>query len=104
MKTRLKKGDQVKILLGKDRGKKGKIEKIFPSQRMVLVPQINIVKKHVKPRGEGKPGGIIEVAQPMPISKVALICPKCNQPTRVGFRLQKGSGKLRICSKCKQAI
>lgn len=104
MKNKLKKGDQVKVLLGKDRGKKGKIEKVFSRQRMVLVSGVNLVKKHVKPRGEGKPGGIVDINKPLPVSKVALICPRCNQPTRVGLKEQKDKGKSRICRKCQQVI
>ncbi|HUW21344.1 MAG TPA: 50S ribosomal protein L24 [Candidatus Bathyarchaeia archaeon] len=104
MKLKLKKGDQITVILGKDRGKRGKIEKLFPRKGAVLVPGINIIKKHVKPRGEGKPGGIVEMAKPLPISKVALICPKCSQSTRVGFRQSSGSVKERICRKCKQTV
>ena len=101
---KLKKGDQIKVLLGKDRGKKGKIDQVFSRQGMVLVSGINVVKKHVKPRGEGKPGGIVEVAKPLLSSKVALICPRCNQPTRVGWQEGKKGKKSRICRKCKQTI
>jgi large subunit ribosomal protein L24 len=104
MRVKLKKGDQVKVLIGKDRGKTGKIEKVFPGREMVLIPGLNLAKKHVKPQGEGKPGGIIDVAKPFLVSKLALICPKCGQPTRVGFKLGKKSERLRICRKCKQVI
>lgn len=104
MKSKLKKGDTVKILLGKDKSKEGKIEKILVSRGMVLVNGLNIVKKHVKPRGEGKPGGIVEINKPLLMSKVALICPKCHKPTRVGIRTGKGKDRLRVCKKCEQLI
>jgi large subunit ribosomal protein L24 len=104
MKIKLKKGDQVKILFGKDKGKKAKIEKVFPKTGMVLLPGINLVKKHVKPQGEGKPGGIIEMPKPIASSKVALICPRCHQPTRVGLKPGKESKKIRICRKCQQTL
>lgn len=101
---KLKKSDQVKVMRGKDRGKTGKIEKIFPQKRMVLLPGINIAKKHVKPRGEGQPGGIVDVARPLSMAKVALVCPKCGRPTRVGFKLEREKGKKRFCRKCQQVI
>jgi len=101
---KLKKGDQIKIVSGKDSGKTGKIEKVLPRRGMILVPGLNVVKKHLKARGEGKPGGIVEVVKPLLACKVALICPKCNQRTRIGFKLGKGKEKHRICRKCQQII
>ncbi|MGB9911413.1 MAG: 50S ribosomal protein L24 [Microgenomates group bacterium] len=100
---KIKKGDTVVVLIGKDKGRKGKVEKIFPKEGKVLIPGINIVKKHVKPRKEGEKGGIVEIAKPLAVSKVALVCPKCGKPTRVGFLLTK-EGKERICKKCQQAV
>lgn len=99
---KLKKGDQVLVTVGKNRGMKGKISKIFPKLNKVLIPGINTFKKHVKPQGEGKPGGIVDIIKPLPKANVALICPKCGKPTRVGY--QMGKSKLRICKKCKAAI
>ncbi len=96
---KLKVGDQIIVLRGKDKGRKGKIEKVFPRQGKILIPGVNIYKKHLKPQGEGKPGGIIDKVFPLPVSSVSLICPKCNQLTRVGYRLTKGE-KQRICKKC----
>lgn len=103
MKIKLKIGDQVRVLLGKDKGKQAKIEKIYPQKGQVLLSGINLAKKHVKPRGERQPGGVVDVAQPLAVSKVALVCPKCNQPTRIGFKLGRDQ-KYRICKKCQQAI
>jgi large subunit ribosomal protein L24 len=96
---KLKTGDQIIVLRGKDKGRKGKIQQVLPRQGKVLVPGVNIYKKHLKPQGEGKPGGIIDKVFPLPVSSVALICPKCNQPSRVGYQLSKGE-KQRICKKC----
>lgn len=96
---KLKTGDQIIVLRGKDKGRKGKIQKVYPKKRKVLIPGINVYKKHLKPRGEGKPGGIIDKVLPLPIANVALICPKCNQSSRVGYQLTKGE-KQRICKKC----
>lgn len=108
---RLKKGDQIIVIAGKDKGRKGKIEKILPKQFKVLVPGINIFKKHMKPRGEKQPGGIIDVVKPLLVSNVALLCPKCGKQTRIGYRVEKGgslpagkTGKQRICRKCQAVI
>lgn len=100
---KLKKGDQVLVVSGKDRGAKGKIEKIFPQEQKVLLPGINLYKKHVKPQGEGKPGGIIDLPKPLPVANVALLCPKCGLRTRIGYQLTK-TGKIRICRKCQGVI
>lgn len=100
---KLKKGDEIIVTAGKDRGKKGKIEKVFPRQNKVLVAGINIYKRHLKPRGQGKPGGIIDITKPLPLGNVALICPKCGQKTRVGYEIRT-KVKVRICKKCKETI
>ncbi len=100
---KLKKGDQIIVTVGKDKGRKGKIEEVFPGSGEVLVVGINMFKKHMKRRDEKNPGGIIEKPRPMVTSKVALICPHCNLPTRVGYLVMKGE-KERICRKCKQKI
>lgn len=101
---KIKKGDTVKIIAGKDKGKTGKVEKVFPKKNRVLVAGVNLYKRHLKPQGKDKPGGIVEISRPLPIANVALICPKCNQPTRVGYLIAKDNQKHRICKKCKQVI
>ncbi len=100
---KLKKGDQIIVTMGKDKGKNGTIEKAFPKISAVLVPGINVFKKHKKKRDEKTPGGIIEIIKPLAIAKVALICPKCGKQTRVGYSIVKDE-KTRICKKCKQVI
>lgn len=100
---KLKKGDKVKIMVGKDRGREGKIEKVFPRDQTVLLPGLNVFKRHLKPKGEGRSGGIIDVSRPLTASKLALICPKCGLPTRIGYKLLNGK-KVRICRKCEQEI
>lgn len=100
---KIKKGDTVLVCLGKDRGKKGKIEKVFIKKDTILVNGVNIYKRHLKAQGEGKPGGIIDITKPIRVSKVVLVCPKCNQPTRVGFKILANE-KVRICRKCEQNI
>lgn len=102
--NKLKKGDKVKVLLGKDRGKEASVDRLMAKTGLVILPGINLYKRHVKrslsPTGEGT---VIEVAKPLKISNVALICPNCGKPTRVGFKLE-AQKKVRICRKCKQEI
>jgi len=99
---KIKIGDEILVLQGKDKGKKGKVERVLGKKQQVLVSGVNIYKRNVKRQGN-TPGGIIDIVKPMPTSKVALVCPKCNLSTRVGF-VSKDGKKIRVCKKCKQAI
>lgn len=99
---KIKKGDEILITGGKDKGQRGKVEKIIDQNR-VLVLGLNISKRHMKKRDEKNPGGIIDIPKPLPIGRIALICPKCKKPTRIGFQIS-GKEKHRICRKCKQMI
>ncbi|SRR5258706_11281514 len=100
---KLKKGDQIIVTMGRDKGKKGAIDKVFPKDGAVRVPGVNVYKKHEKKRDEKHPGGIIEFVKSIAVSKVALICPKCGKQARIGYRIVKGV-KERICKKCDQTI
>ena len=100
---KIKKGDKVKILQGKDSTKDGKVEKVFLKAGKVLVGGLNVYKKHQKARGEGKPGGIVSLSRPLAVSKIALVCPKCEKQTRVGYKVT-GKEKVRICKKCGEQI
>ena len=95
-------GDNVKITAGKDKGRDGKIEKIFPKTLKVVVPGVNLYKKHVK-GFQGQKGGIYDIPRPLSLGKIALICPKCKKVTRIGFST-KGEKKARICKKCNKEI
>ena len=99
---KLKVGDQVKVTLGKDSGKTGKVEAVVVKRNAVVVTGANMYTKHVKKQGE-KAGEKVERPRPLSVSKVALICPHCHQPTRVGYKIEKDK-KLRICRKCKASI
>lgn len=100
---KIKKGDQVKILIGKDKGKIGKIIKVDYKTKKVIVEGLNLVKKHVRPRRQGEKGEIVQVARPIDISNVMLICPSCNKAIRVGFKVEENK-KYRFCRKCQQII
>lgn len=105
---KIKKGDQVLIISGKDRGRTGKVLRAFPKKGKVLVEGINLHKKHIRPKREGEKGETVEIPFPLDVSNVKLICPKCKKATRVGYKLEKlESGKkrkVRICKKCKEEI
>lgn len=100
---KIHKGDTVFILVGKDKGKKGKVERILPKTAQVFVAGVNMVKRHTKRRDEKNPGGIIDRFLPLPISKVALVCPSCHKQTRVRLLVTK-TEKVRVCVKCKEKI
>lgn len=100
---KIRKGDQVLIISGKDRGRKGKIIEAFPKEARIVVEEINLRKKHMKPRKEGEKGQIIQVPAPLDVSNVKLICSKCGKPARIGYKIERKK-KYRICKKCKQAL
>jgi large subunit ribosomal protein L24 len=100
---KIKKGDRVVVLQGKDRGKQGVVMRALPSQGKVIVEGVNIAKKHQKPTRATMQGGIIDKDMPLDVSNVALICPK-DGATRVGYKLTDGGAKARICRKCGQEL
>ncbi|MBO5896797.1 MAG: 50S ribosomal protein L24 [Clostridia bacterium] len=95
-KVHVKSGDTVAVISGKDRGARGKVMAVSPSEGKVIVEKVNVVKKHVKPRKMGEQGGIIEAEAALYASKVQLVCPKCGRPTRVGHVIENGK-KMRAC-------
>ena len=100
---KLKRNDEVIVVKGKDKGKKGKIEKVITRENMVLVPGINLYKRHYKSKVQGRPSEIVEITKPLPVNNVALICPNCHKETRVGFKFENKE-KVRICRKCGKKI
>jgi len=100
---KLKKGDKIIVLSGKDKGKNGKIEKLFLKAGKILVPGINIYKRNLKRQSEKQQGGIIDISRPIDVSKIALLCPKCSLATRIGIKILD-SKKVRICKKCQKQI
>jgi large subunit ribosomal protein L24 len=100
---KLHKGDNVKVLSGKDRGKTGKVLRASPDDSKIVVEGLNIFKKRARPRKQGEKGQTVLVPRPMSVSKVMLICTSCKEATRVGSRVE-GTVKVRYCKKCKATL
>ena len=96
---KIKKGDRVRVLQGKDRGKDASVTRVLPREDKVIVEGVNVAKKHQKPTRNTMQGGIIDKDMPMPVSNVALLCPK-GHPTRVGYEFNDDGSKRRVCKKC----
>ncbi|MCS6836421.1 MAG: 50S ribosomal protein L24 [Anaerolineae bacterium] len=104
---RIKKGDTVEIIAGKDKGERGQIVQVMPKENRVVVDGLNMVKRHQKARqrgGQNIPAQIIDKPAPLDGSNVMLVCPKCDQRTRVGFRIKEDGMKTRVCKKCKADV
>ena len=107
MGNQIKKGDTVEVISGDDRGLRGTVQWTLPKKGRVVVSGINIVKKHQRPIRAGRTQvqpGIIDFEAPMQLSNVMLVCPRCDQRTRVGFTRQEDGRKVRVCKKCGEAI
>lgn len=105
----VKTGDEVLVIAGKNKNRRGKITRAIPTANRVVVENVNMVKKHMKPRGPRQRGGIIEVEAPLHVSNVMLICPNCGKASRTGHRIEDGEGKLsrrkvRFCKACDAVI
>ncbi|MDP1538691.1 MAG: 50S ribosomal protein L24 [bacterium] len=100
---KIKKGDMVLVISGKDRGKKGKVLQVFPKENRVMVEGVNLRKKHRKPKKSGEKGQIITLPGSVSVSNVKLVCSKCGKPTRGGYKIVEKK-KFRICKKCGQEI
>ena len=100
-KIHVKTGDTVIILSGKDKGKKGKVLEVSPTERKVIVEGCNMVTKHVKPRKMGETGGIVKAEAPLYACKVMLVCPKCGKPTRLAHKVLADGTKERVCKNAK---
>ena len=100
---KIRKGDNVQVLSGNDKGKTGEVLEIIPGTQKIIVKGINVRKKHVKARKQGEEGGIIPVECAIHASKVNVVCPKCGKATRIGYSVEKDQ-KVRICKKCNTKI
>lgn len=103
MGLKLKKGDLVVVLTGKDRGKRGKITSVFPRRERVVVEGINLVKRHQRPRRAREKGQRVTIAAPIHVSNVQLVCPSCRRPARLRIRRTEGK-RERLCAKCGRAV
>lgn len=103
-KCHVKKDDKVKIIAGKDKGKIGKVLKVFNKKNRVLVENINIVKRHTKPSAQNRQGGIVETEAPIHWTNVMLMCNKCMSPSRIRMRRLEDGNKVRVCTKCDEVV
>src|ERR671916_2171137 len=99
-KLKIRKGDRVRVLTGKDRGKEGEVMRALPLEGKVIVDGVNVAKKHQRPTKATMQGGIIDKDMPIPVANVAIVCPSCGKPTRVGYKIDASGDKARICKKC----
>jgi large subunit ribosomal protein L24 len=100
----VKSGDTVVVISGKDKGKTGKVMKVMPKENRVIVEGVNMLTKHKKPAGPGRPGGIVQLEGPLNSSKVMLYCPKDKQGVRVGYQVKSDGSKVRVCKKCGEVL
>ncbi len=98
------KDDTVLVISGKNKGKKGRVHRVIPKENRVLVEGVNIVKRHMKPRGTTMQAGIIEKEAPIDASNVMVVCGKCNKPTRIGYRFLDNGNKVRFCKECEEVF
>ncbi len=103
-KFHIRKNDIVRVIAGKEKGKSGKVLRIFNKKDRVLVEKINFIKRHSRPSGKTRQGGIIQKEAPIHISNVLLVCPKCNQATRTGVQILGDGKKNLVCKKCGELI
>ncbi len=97
---KIKRGDRVQVLTGKDRGKQGKVLKRFTKDGKLVVEGVNMVKRHTRPSQSNQQGGIISKEAPIEVSNVATVCGSCDKPTRIGIRYDDKGAKIRVCRKC----
>jgi len=101
---KIKKGDYIQVIKGKDRGKKAKILRIFRQEGRAIAEAINLAKKHKRRTQQDQKGGIVPIEMPISLSSLMLFCKGCNKPTRAGFMALKDGTKSRICKKCREVI
>ncbi len=96
----IKKNDLVTVISGKEQGKSGRVLKVLPEKEKVIIEKINFIKKHTRPHGQQRRGGIVEKEAPLHVSNIALLCEKCNKAVRIGHRILEDKKKARFCRKC----
>jgi large subunit ribosomal protein L24 len=103
VKSKIRKGDTVEVLAGKDKGKRGEVVRVNLKKEAVIVSGVNIVKKAMKKRSQQDQGGIAEVEAPLNISNVGIVCKKCGKPVKIGYKFD-GDKKIRVCRKCGETL
>ena len=101
---KIRKEDNVLVITGKDKGKKGKVRFVYPRKNRVLIEGVNMIKTHSRARQQVKQAGLIEREAPIALSNIMLICTRCNKPARIGYKILDDGRKVRICRSCKEAI
>ncbi|MGH8973363.1 MAG: 50S ribosomal protein L24 [Acidimicrobiia bacterium] len=101
---KLRKGDRVRVIAGKDLGREGVIMRVLPEKNRVIVEGVNVAKKHQRPQRATMQAGIIDKDMPLEASNVALVCGPCGGPTRIGYRFDANGNKVRVCAKCRGDI
>ena len=102
--ARIKKGDTVAVLNGKDRGKTGKVLQVWPGKERALVERLNLVKHFERRSQQHQAGGVVEREGAIALSRLALVCPKCRRPSRAGWSVSADGGKQRVCRRCREAL
>ena len=103
-KVHVKKNDTVMVIAGKDKGKSGRVLRLIPKKDRAIVEKVNMIKRHLKPSAQARQGGILEKESPIHVSNLMVICTKCTDPTRVGYRILDDERKVRFCKKCNEII
>lgn len=103
-RLRIRKGDTVRVIAGKEKGKTGKVLQVKPGEQKLYIEKINMIKRHVRPSARYRPGGIIEKEAPLHVSNVMLVCPNCGKASRIGIRSIEDGNRLRYCKKCGEII
>ncbi|BCA80453.1 50S ribosomal protein L24 [Desulfuromonas sp. AOP6] len=103
-KLHVKKNDMVMIIAGKEKGKSGKVTRVFTEKGRITVENLNVVKRHTRPSRSNAEGGIVEKEAPIDASNVLLLCGACNKPTRTGIRILEDGSKTRFCKKCNETV
>ncbi len=98
-KMKIRKGDRVQVMSGKDKGKRAEVSRVIPSENKVIVEGVHVSKRHAKPTRATMQGGVIDKFQPVSASSVAIVCANCG-PSRIGYRVDETGRKLRVCRKC----
>jgi large subunit ribosomal protein L24 len=101
---RIIKNDTVKVIGGNQKGKVGKVLKVFPKSKRIIVEKVNLIKRHQKPKSQQDPGGIVEKEASIHISNVLLVCPKCSTPARTGVGHLADGKKVRVCKSCNETL